>query len=142
MKSRVIWFIVVPVLTVNCTSMNMAYEADLQTEQGPAHFTYERTYKTRGYAWACGLTAIFYGGWCWFYFAKPKTSDKREIMADAQEEIRTKYHLDKFEIRSEFAHKRSWDDLPTRSNLVYLYPPKPSAPQDAPEEMRTPTSGE
>lgn len=109
------------VLLCGCSSMQMRYAAEIQTDKGPAHYTYEntyeKTYRTAGTAWACGFTAIFYGGYCWAYLGKPYDGEAKTVASDAASELREKYQITNVEVKSETIQRLSWNPSTTKSNF-------------------------
>jgi hypothetical protein len=106
------------VLATGCNSLSLRYEADIETDKGMAHYTFDETVKTHWQAAGCGITAIFYGGFCWRYFGEPFSGARSEISADAEKTIREKYQITKYEIKTDSIKKLGWFSAPTRSNFV------------------------
>ncbi len=101
-------------------NLNLKYEAIIETpEQGTAQYTFEESVKTRTAAWLCGFTAIFYGGYCWAYLAYPRTNQSDEIKEDAQRELKERYHITNFEVKSDGVTKADWNENSPKSNLVF-----------------------
>lgn len=98
--------------------MDMRYEAVVDTDNGPQYYTYEETVKTKGAAWACGLTAIFYGGACWGYLGQPYESSEKQLRSNAINELKEKYGVANPVVRSENIHRLSWTERPKTSLLT------------------------
>lgn len=111
------------ILSTGCSSMHLQYDADIKTEQGIAHYTFQKSYSTSGMAWACGFTAIFYGGACWAYKSKPWNSEEEQLASDAKVELMSKYKVSQFEINTQNISRLEWDRRSTGSNLIYYANP-------------------
>lgn len=117
---RLIYSVIIFALFLSsCASMRMRYEADVEDGQNKSgHFTYEKTYSTTGSAVGCWLTAIFYGGWCWAYLAKPFGSEIEILTAEAQGELRNKYDYAHIVLKSESILRMNWQLGSTTSNYL------------------------
>ena len=105
-------------LNTGCSSMTLQYSAELQTDKGQAHYTYEKTYGLQSAETWCWITAIFYGGSCWAYLGQPYENRERAIADDAQAELHSKYSVKTFEVRSERVERLSWNRTTKKSNFV------------------------
>jgi hypothetical protein len=97
-------FVLVPLL-VGCTTYRGAYQADIVVDnQRTGCVRYEGDIDTSGFALACGLTAIFYGGACWAYVALPHDDDIDEMRARATAKLEAK-GVKNFQLLREDARK-------------------------------------
>ena len=107
--------------SAGCTSMRMKYQATIQNDQGSeAEYVYENSYSTSGDALGCGLTAIFYGGWCWVYAFKPTSSERQAFREHAHDELKKKYGVSDFQLQSETIRKTAWSEGPETADLKYV----------------------
>lgn len=92
-----------------CSSMRLQYAAKIETTDGKrGKFTYEKSYNTRSLKIWCPLTAIFYGGACWFYLVMPTTGDNEIARSDAYESLDQLIGDGKYVIKSEKLSRLSW----------------------------------
>ncbi len=105
---------------LGCTSIRMRYEADVENgDNGEAgHYTYEKSYSTTGSAVSCWISAVFYGGWCWTYLAKPWGNETGALISDAQTELHSRYKFGQIILKSESTMKVNWESGSTTSNFI------------------------
>lgn len=69
----------------SCSSIRLRAEAPIQDEShGVGIVTFEKSYSTGSFSALCPLTAIFFGGACWFYLTMPTTKQKEQVIYDAE----------------------------------------------------------
>ena len=99
--------------------MHLQYRADIQTDRGLAHYTYDRSYSISGTAIGCGFTGIMWGGWCWAYYGKPYGSEADKFTNDAASELRDKYQIANFEIKWSIIERHGWNEISPRSEINF-----------------------
>lgn len=95
--------------------MRMEYRAaiEVQPESEGKPKVYEVLYYDSddlyGSAVACGLTAFYYGGWCWTYLFRPFSSDKRQFMQQAQARLEGEFG-DRYSLHISEVNLAGWSD--------------------------------
>ena len=78
-------------LVGSCGTIRVQVKASYKTSQGQGHLVYERSYPVgHGLPVWCPLTAIFYGGACWFYLGMPFESMEVRAVKDATTDLNTR----------------------------------------------------
>jgi len=71
-------------LLTGCSTIRMKYSAPYEAPGGKTRrAVYEKGYPVGGIDVLCPLTAVFFGGACWFYTVMPTVRQKNMIRADA-----------------------------------------------------------
>ena len=120
--SRVAYLLFISVLSaaLGCSHMTVTYRAKVEADnKESAQFELRKTYDSSAMAWTCGLTAIFYGGACWFYLIKPTGGDRAMIRDEARLTLDS-MNLGRFEIVEETFSRPRWSKEETHKNIVFL----------------------
>lgn len=109
----------VAMLVLGCSTATFRYESQAQDGQGrDLSYRYEKSYDLGSNPVLCGLTGIFWGGWCWTYTGMPNSSQETQVKADAQADLQQKLGTKNFKIKSEAITRVSWGNRPPYSSLA------------------------
>jgi hypothetical protein len=79
---------------------NVAVDGKAPGESKTIPFEHDVYVSIKGHAWACGLTAIAYGGWCWSYLFHPFSSHEEKTKEDAINALNSTYGASKYRVLS------------------------------------------
>lgn len=101
--------LVIALFLSSCTSIRMQYDAELKTEDGrTGSYVYQKSYDTSSIAVFCGLSAIFFGGACWYYVVMPTVPQENQTSKDALTHLDALLKDSNYEIVSSHTDKISW----------------------------------
>ena len=108
------------VLATACSTVRMKYESTIIADSNQRQkFIYVNSYPVGGaHAVLCGATAIFLGGYCWFYLVMPTTVQSEQLKEDAANALKTKLGEKQYEERRIFVERVSFSEGPSE---VFLY---------------------
>ena len=72
---------------------------------------HRQSYSVLGSALGCAVTGIFYGGWCWTYFARPFSGEEWSFYQDTRRKI-LQEHDGRVTLLDYEIHVNSWSYLP------------------------------
>lgn len=85
-------------MVLGCTTIRMKYESMVNVEGTTNRYTYVNSYPVGGaYSSLCYLTAILWGGTCWYYTVMPTVNQKSVIIEEAQNKLAAQLAGKKFE---------------------------------------------
>lgn len=107
-------------LFLGCQTLRMQYESTLETDKGENQkFTYVDSYDVGGaHAVLCGITGIFFGGYCWFYLVMPTTVQQQVIIDDAQTYLTKQMNGKKFEENNVRISRVSFSDGEQKASIL------------------------
>jgi len=118
---RIILLICVVIYSMGCGTIRMRYDSDLQTPEGKtAHYVYEKSYEIPLYPTLCGLSAIFFGGACWFYLVMPTVHQDDFVTKDALSSLDQRLKTDKYKITRQRLSRVNWEDQPELTEFKTL----------------------
>jgi hypothetical protein len=90
-----------------CSTIRMKYESTVVFDNNDRQkFVYVNSYPVGGaHAVLCGATAIFLGGYCWFYLVMPTTIQTVELKEEAAKALTQKAAGKQFEERRIFTER-------------------------------------
>ena len=102
-----------------CSTIRMRYDADIETAAGKTGtYRFEKSYDVSGgQSVFCGLSAIFFGGACWFYLVMPTTLQISTVTADAEKALNQDLGNNEATIQSFRVKSSGWNDAPLVSEL-------------------------
>jgi hypothetical protein len=105
--------------TLSCTSIRMKYESTVEVDGQANTFTYVNTYPVGGaYSSLCYISAIAFGGSCWYYLVMPTVLQKSMIIEEAQNKLATKMVGKSYQEDFTRVSKVSFDEGPEELNLT------------------------
>ncbi|MBU6376599.1 MAG: hypothetical protein KGQ59_11425 [Bdellovibrionales bacterium] len=93
-----------------CSSIRLRYEGEVKDSKGRVGtVSFEKSYDISGGipVW-CGLSAIYFGGACWYYLALPSVRQKKMCREDAQAAIEKKLKTTDFTLEENLVESISW----------------------------------
>jgi len=103
---------------VGCNTLRLRYMATSQdSPKGPQNVHVEKSYPVGGaIVPLCYITAIFYGGACWFYTVMPTVLQKNKIKEDARKLAAKQLSIPPESLKDETVERISWGTGPTLFN--------------------------
>ena len=112
-----------------CSTIRMSYDAHVQTTDGHSgDFEYEASYDVGSYPVLCGLTAIFFGGACWFYVVMPTSGQKTQVKHDAEAKLDALMSGREYTLSEKETHQLGWGDSASKNHLTLPPSVAPAAP--------------
>lgn len=107
--------------SAGCGTIRLNYSATAKDQVGNLQtVSVEKSYPVEGGIKSlCYLTAIGFGGACWYYLVMPTTTQKRTFAAEVPEIIRRNTNVDLTDFSKERIKKASWED---EAALVQVIP--------------------
>ena len=116
MKS--VYLILAVILLSSCSSVRLRHEALVKNKQGQhKKYVYEKSYSTGSLPLYCGITGIFYGGYCWKYRYLPDVEMKHKLLTDSYQVLAKVIDLKSSKIYDENVIRLSFDNYPS-STLI------------------------
>lgn len=106
-------------LFTSCTTVTLQHEGTLKDSNGKLKkFTYLKGYGTERMPVYCGISAIFYGGYCWNYLAMPELDQKKALLNDSTSALDKKLGKGKYQIIEDSVDRRSWNNRVARLDIT------------------------
>lgn len=105
----------------NCSTIRMNYEGKVDVNDG-RHATYKlaKSYDIGGpHATMCALTAIFLGGYCWYYMAMPTTQQEALLQEDVDARLNKALSSKGYKIVSSKIDRVSWSQEDEDSKITF-----------------------
>jgi len=101
--------------TLACSNMRLRYTAKMASPKGEEQLVkLEKSYPVGGsYKTLCYVTAIAFGGSCWFYLVMPTTDQKEQFRTDAKRILSKHFSNDKLVLKDEWIGGVSWENADT-----------------------------
>lgn len=101
-------------LSNGCSSIRMNYEAEIETQKQGVPETktvhYAASYELSPTPTLCGLTAIFLGGYCWFYLTMPTGNYTQAVKNDALKKLSSELKGGSYQVRDQRVFQKGWAD--------------------------------
>lgn len=98
------------IFSTGCSSIRMKYEGDFKTNDGKAGtVTAEKTYPLNGDETICIATAIFLGGYCWYYLVMPTVPQTKQMEADVKISLGETLKSENYTLTTVSNKRLSWD---------------------------------
>jgi hypothetical protein len=121
--------LVIALFLSSCTSIRMQYDAELKTEDGrTGSYVYQKSYDTSSIAVFCGLSAIFFGGACWYYTVMPTVPQENQTRKDALKNLDSLLKDSNYEVVSSHTDKIGWSGEREVSDLQFPNPVESTTP--------------
>jgi hypothetical protein len=110
-------------ISSGCGSIRMQYGARVEAENGrTGNFVFEKSYDLGSLPVLCGLTAIWFGGACWFYLAHPTVPNSNAVRDDAMAKLDEIFGEVPYKLSSVKSDKTSWSNMPEESKFSEITP--------------------
>ncbi len=102
----------------SCSSVRLRSESVIQLENGQsATHDFEKSYDLGSIPVLCGVSAIFFGGACWYYLVLPTVNQKTELRQDADRDLERILGGKTFSYQEQTLGRAGWGVAPVRSKL-------------------------
>ncbi|MEZ4744290.1 MAG: hypothetical protein R3B45_17880 [Bdellovibrionota bacterium] len=143
--------VIISFTLLSCTTMTAKYSANVTVHEPVDknrtkmvkvyEVEYEKSSDTTWHAVACGVTGIFYGGWCWAYLAMPMAHQERNLAKQAENHLRQKVHKDSELTFLEVTYKKTgWSHKNESFTSNLVAETREKLPQPVVSESATPSS--
>lgn len=106
------------IFSSSCTSMLLRYDAAVKLEDGKeVYYTRIKPVDVTSTSIICGITGIYYGGWCWAYLSHPFYSHRSEFIESAQKDLKDKMKNNWYLIGDERIARIGWQESRFESKL-------------------------
>lgn len=118
-KLAIILSLILCILSMGCSTIRMKYDGSVTTKDGrKADYRLSKSYTLAGPdAALCGLTAIFLGGYCWYYTVMPTTGQSAQIEADAKLRLNQTYGEGNYTLTRKVVSVESWREAGEESTV-------------------------
>lgn len=105
---------------LSCSHVAVEQSGEIHSKEKKYSYHYTGSVEvSSGDRWACGLTAIIYGGWCWTYLGMPNAVQHQMIEHDVKEKVQEKIKTE-FQVDSHYTRKLGNDYILPNLSLIEL----------------------
>lgn len=110
--------LVLAVVFSACSSQRLRYSAEVETGGSSKKFQFEKSYDVGGGipVW-CGLSAIFWGGACWYYLAMPTVSEEQRVREEGEAALKNAMRANSYSVKSFKTERVSWKEAAESARL-------------------------
>ena len=94
-----------------CATQRLRYTAQFETEGAAKRFEFQKSYEVGGgIPTLCGLTAIFFGGACWYYLVMPTVPDQAQAAKDGEAALKKLLGEKPYAVKGTAVDLMGWDE--------------------------------
>jgi len=105
---------------VGCGTIRLDYRGEVIAKNGkPSQYRMKKSYQLEGPDKTfCALTAVFLGGYCWYYLVMPTTQQSARIENDAKLSLAKKLGENQFTLARKSVKVDGWSEGPDESVIT------------------------